>query len=238
MPPALPAADVAARAQKGAWLVDVRDAKPFAAGHPAGAINIGIRGRFETWTGIMIPWGEPFVLVGSDGEVQEAAFRLKRIGYDAPAGFLKGGLDAWKQANLPVGSLKLVKPAGPPSADAGRHGPDHRGRASADRVDGPAHRQRAEHPVEQAVRRRQTPVQGHAGPHRVQLGLSLEHGGGRAPEDGFQERPQHGGWQRGMDCRRPADPERCRERTRFGRRPPREPSSSRNGWPPRSSNAC
>lgn len=46
----------------------------------------------------MIPWGEPFVLIGSDGEVQEAAFRLKRIGYDAPAGFLQGGLDAWKQA--------------------------------------------------------------------------------------------------------------------------------------------
>jgi hydroxyacylglutathione hydrolase len=109
-PPALPAADVAVRAQKGTWLVDVRDTKPFAAGHPAGAINIGIRGRFETWTGIMIPWGEPFVLVGSDGEVQEAAFRLKRIGYDAPTGFLKGGLDTWKQANLAVGSLKLVKP--------------------------------------------------------------------------------------------------------------------------------
>jgi glyoxylase-like metal-dependent hydrolase (beta-lactamase superfamily II)/rhodanese-related sulfurtransferase len=109
-PPALPAADVAAQSQKGAWLVDVRDAKPFAAGHPADAINIGIRGRFETWIGAMIPWGEPFVLIGSDGEVEEAALRLKRIGYDAPAGFLKGGLDAWKQAKLPVGSLKLVKP--------------------------------------------------------------------------------------------------------------------------------
>jgi glyoxylase-like metal-dependent hydrolase (beta-lactamase superfamily II) len=110
MPPALPAADVAARARKGAWLVDVRDTKPFAAGHPADAINIGIRGRFETWTGTMIPWGEPFVLVGSDGEVQEAALRLKRIGYDVPTGFLKGGPDAWKQANLPVGSIEMVKP--------------------------------------------------------------------------------------------------------------------------------
>jgi glyoxylase-like metal-dependent hydrolase (beta-lactamase superfamily II)/rhodanese-related sulfurtransferase len=109
-PPALPAADVAVRARKGAWLVDVRDPEPFAAGHPADAINIGIRGRFESWTGIMLPWGEPFVLVGSDDEVQEAAFRLRRIGYDAPAGFLRGGLDAWKQANLPVGSLTLVKP--------------------------------------------------------------------------------------------------------------------------------
>ncbi|MEI8140800.1 MAG: rhodanese-like domain-containing protein [bacterium] len=110
LPPALPAAEVAARAQKGAWLIDVRDTKPFAAGHPVDAINIGIRGRFETWTGIMIPWGEPFILVGSEGEVQEAAFRLKRIGYDVPAGFLQGGLDAWKKANLPVRSLTLLKP--------------------------------------------------------------------------------------------------------------------------------
>ncbi len=109
-PAALPPANVAAQAQKGAWLVDVRDTGPFAAGHPADAINIGIRGRFETWTGIMIPWGEPFILIGSDGEVQEAAFRLKRIGYDAPAGYLQGGPDAWKQANLPVGSFALVKP--------------------------------------------------------------------------------------------------------------------------------
>lgn len=109
-PPALPATDVFSRSQKGTWLIDVRDATVFAAAYPQGAINIGIRGRFETWTGIMIPWGEPFVLAGSDEEVREAAFRLKRIGYDAPAGFLQGGLDAWKQAGQPLGSLKLLKP--------------------------------------------------------------------------------------------------------------------------------
>ena len=111
-PLALSAADVAAQGQKGAWIIDVRDAMAFAAAHPQGSINIGVRGRFETWTGIMIPWGESFVLAGSDGEVREAAFRLKRIGYDAPAGFLQGGMDAWKEAKLPVGSLKLLKPQG------------------------------------------------------------------------------------------------------------------------------
>jgi len=93
-PPALPAAETLAQSQKGTWLVDVRDAAEFAAAHPKGAISIGIRGRFETWTGTMIPWGEPFILVGSDEEVREAAFRLKRIGYDAPAGFLQGGPEA------------------------------------------------------------------------------------------------------------------------------------------------
>jgi glyoxylase-like metal-dependent hydrolase (beta-lactamase superfamily II)/rhodanese-related sulfurtransferase len=109
-PPALSAADVLVQGQKGTWLVDIRDAKAFAAAHPQGAISIGIRGRFETWTGIMIPWGDPFALIGSEDEVREAAFRLKRIGYDTPVGYLQGGVDAWKQAKLPVGSLKLLMP--------------------------------------------------------------------------------------------------------------------------------
>ena len=110
MPAALAPAAVAALAHKGAWLVDVRDPEPFAAGHPADAINIGIRGRFESWSGIMIPWGEPFVLVGLAGDIQEASFRLKRIGYDAPAGFLEGGVEGWAQAGLPTRAIKLVKP--------------------------------------------------------------------------------------------------------------------------------
>ena len=110
VPPALAPTEVDALAKSGAWMLDVRDAAPFSAKHPAGAINVGIRGRFETWTGIMIPWGAPFVLVGSDEEVLESAFRLKRIGYDAPAGYLKGGTEAWAQAGLPVNSIKLVKP--------------------------------------------------------------------------------------------------------------------------------
>jgi hydroxyacylglutathione hydrolase len=109
MPAALTAPEVSAMAKKGTWLVDVRDAKAFAATHPQGAINIGIRGRFETWTGIMIPWGEPFVLIGSNQEVLESASRLKRIGYDTPAGFLQGATEGWKTAGLPVGSLKLVQ---------------------------------------------------------------------------------------------------------------------------------
>ncbi len=110
IPPALAAKDVATQAKKGAWIIDVRNAKAFAGAHPQDAISIGIRGRFETWTGIMIPWGEPFILAGTDEDVREAAFRLKRIGYDHPAGFLRGGMDAWKQADLPMGSLTLLQP--------------------------------------------------------------------------------------------------------------------------------
>jgi glyoxylase-like metal-dependent hydrolase (beta-lactamase superfamily II)/rhodanese-related sulfurtransferase len=111
MPAEVPPRDLGARLAEGAWLVDVRDAAQFARGHVAGAINIGIRGRFETWTGTMIPWGESFLLAGSREEIREAATRLKRIGYDAPAGAVLADEAAWKQANLAPASLKLVKPA-------------------------------------------------------------------------------------------------------------------------------
>ena len=135
-PAALAPAAVAALAHKGAWLVDVRDPEPFSAGHPADAINIGIRGRFESWTGIMIPWGEPFVLVGSAGEVQEAAFRLKRIGYDAPAGFLQGGVDGLGPSRPADSHAQAREARRAAPTDAGWHGPDHRGRAPPDGVDG------------------------------------------------------------------------------------------------------
>lgn len=110
-PPALTPEEVQKQEQAGAWVVDMRDGRSFALGHPARAVNIGLRGRFETWTGIMIPWGQPLILVGeTDADVEEAAYRLHRIGYDAPAGYLKGGVAAWKQAGLPMNTVQLVQP--------------------------------------------------------------------------------------------------------------------------------
>lgn len=80
------------------YVIDLRDAQSFAAGHIPNAVNIGLRGRLETWTGIMVPWGSSLVLCGSPAETTEAAFRLHRVGYGV-AGVLS--FDAWSQANLP-----------------------------------------------------------------------------------------------------------------------------------------
>ncbi len=110
MPPALTPQQVEAAVGKGAWLIDVRDAGAFAEAHVPQALNIGIRGRFETWTGIMIPWGEPFVLIGSEVEVAEATFRLHRIGYDSPTGYLAGGTAAWIRSGLSQEKVALVTP--------------------------------------------------------------------------------------------------------------------------------
>jgi rhodanese-related sulfurtransferase len=49
-------------------------------------------------------------LVGGVDEVKEGVFRMRRIGYDAMAGYLAGGLEAWIAAGNPVRTSKLVQP--------------------------------------------------------------------------------------------------------------------------------
>ncbi|MFC1823512.1 rhodanese-like domain-containing protein [Thermodesulfobacteriota bacterium] len=110
LPSALSPEQLKEMTAKGAWLIDLRNQKAFCEGHIPDAINIDLRGRFETWTGIMIPWDTPFILIGSEDEIKEATFRLHRIGYDKPAGYLKDGMAAWDNTGLPKQVVKLVPP--------------------------------------------------------------------------------------------------------------------------------
>ena len=111
MPAPKSAKDVAAALRKGAWMLDLRDQEDYAAAHVAGAINVAVRGRLDTWTGIVVPFNEDLYLVGSDDEVREATFRLRRIGYDRLAGYLKGSIEGWRSAGQPVRSSRLVDAA-------------------------------------------------------------------------------------------------------------------------------
>jgi len=88
------------------YLVDLRDSKSFAAGHIPNSVNIGLRGRFETWTGIMVPWGSNMVVCGTVDDLKEAAHRLHRIGYTTKA----LAFDEWVKAGMGLLSNKLVSP--------------------------------------------------------------------------------------------------------------------------------
>jgi hydroxyacylglutathione hydrolase len=89
------------------YVVDVRGADAYAAGHIPKSINIGVRGRLETWVGIMIPWGAPLVLTGSPAEVQEAVYRLHRVGYGAPGHLF---YETWQKAGRPVAKTEGIDP--------------------------------------------------------------------------------------------------------------------------------
>jgi rhodanese-related sulfurtransferase len=88
------------------FVIDVRNAQQYAAGHVPNSVNIALRGRFETWTGTMVPWDAKTVVTGSEEEVQEAHYRLHRVGYQ-PECLL---FDAWSQAGLPLAKNEMTTP--------------------------------------------------------------------------------------------------------------------------------
>ncbi|MHC4181520.1 MAG: rhodanese-like domain-containing protein [Planctomycetota bacterium] len=90
----------------GYYVVDVRGADEYAAGHIPNSVNIALRGRFETWTGIMVPWDAKVVLTGSVEQIQEALYRLHRVGYRPQC----LAFDAWKQAGLPLTRNEMITP--------------------------------------------------------------------------------------------------------------------------------
>ena len=93
------------------YVVDIRDSSVYAAEHIPRSVNIGIRGRFETWVGIMVPWtmheSDKLVVLGSKAELKEALYRLHRIGYEA--GVLTP--ESWKAAKLPTKKVDFIKPS-------------------------------------------------------------------------------------------------------------------------------
>ena len=70
----------------------------FAAGHLAGAINVGLAGRFAEYVGEVVPAGTPIVLVADDGTEHEAKIRLARIGFDDVIGHLADPITAMREA--------------------------------------------------------------------------------------------------------------------------------------------
>ncbi len=112
MPRALSPSEVRAAIDAGAWVVDLRDARSYARLHLEGSINVSVRGRLDTWTGMIVPFDAPLVLVGSGDEVREAAFRFKRIGLDRVAGHLAPEeLEGARAAGIPLRTTELVAPA-------------------------------------------------------------------------------------------------------------------------------
>ena len=88
------------------YVVDLRSAADYATGHIPNSVNIGLRGRLETWTGIMVPWGAKLALVGSLPELKEAVSRLHRIGYRADV----VTWEAWQKSGLPIATNAPVRP--------------------------------------------------------------------------------------------------------------------------------
>jgi rhodanese-related sulfurtransferase len=75
-------------AAEGAVLLDTRSPEAFASGHLAGAVNVGLDGRFAEYAGDVLRPDQQVVVMGDPGRGTEAKVRLARIGFDQVVGEL------------------------------------------------------------------------------------------------------------------------------------------------------
>jgi hydroxyacylglutathione hydrolase len=111
-PVALIAQQVAAYANLGYVVLDVRPASEFGAGHIPGALNIGLGGQFASWAGALVPLGAPVIIVSEEEEqVDEAVTRLARVGHDSARGYLRGGMRAWRESGFGLDEVAQISVA-------------------------------------------------------------------------------------------------------------------------------
>ncbi len=104
-----PEAFEAAANETQAIMLDVRHQKDFITAHVPRSIFIGLNGGFAPWVGALIKdVNQPLLLIVDEGKEKEAITRLSRVGFDKVLGFLKGGIDAWEDADKELDSLMSV----------------------------------------------------------------------------------------------------------------------------------
>ena len=101
--------ELASELATGANALDVRPCNRFAAGHVPGSVNIALSGQFASWAAIVFgltSW--PIIIADTTEQVSEARVRLARVGIEEIRGYLLGGVEAWKQAGLPLAQMPQI----------------------------------------------------------------------------------------------------------------------------------
>ena len=96
-----------------AVLMDGRDTREFDATHVPGSINVTmIRAAVGTRAAWVVdPDAEVVVTAATDGEARRLGRLLEAVGFRRVRGYLAGGVPAWRDAGLEVGSTPAVAPS-------------------------------------------------------------------------------------------------------------------------------
>lgn len=95
--------------ETGALVLDTRNTDVFAIGHIPNSLQIALDGSFAVWVGTLITdIKQRIVVVADKGREREAILRLARVGYENVAGYLEGGFDAWREADMPVATTEVI----------------------------------------------------------------------------------------------------------------------------------
>jgi hydroxyacylglutathione hydrolase len=93
-------------AKEDVQLIDNRTMLGFGGGHIAGAWNIGPRAELSLWAGWMLDPEKSIALVlPRDEDLPKVLRQFLRVGFTKFAGCLKGGMEAWVTAGLPLQEL-------------------------------------------------------------------------------------------------------------------------------------
>ncbi len=89
--------------------VDVRDMLASGGGFIEGALNIGLQPELSVWAGWVLDPDKPIALVSEkDSEIDEAVLFLWRVGFTKFAGYLTGGIAAWRTSGRPLAHIPQV----------------------------------------------------------------------------------------------------------------------------------
>ena len=106
---AITPAELKAMVDEGAAALDVRPGDLFAQGHVPGSINIALSGQFASWAGTVLGLSaRPILIAESPEQLSEARLRLARVGIENVAGYLQGGVAAWKQAGFALAGVPQI----------------------------------------------------------------------------------------------------------------------------------
>lgn len=107
-PSPLTPAEFKQRMDGGAIVIDASMPAAFGGAHIKGAYSIWLDG-LPAFAGWMLPYDKPLLLVLEDAAHLETAVRhLMRTGYDAVAGYLRGGIEGWYNAGFPIEDLHTL----------------------------------------------------------------------------------------------------------------------------------
>src|SRR3954468_12474602 len=100
---ALSGDDLAAALEGDALIVDARSTDAHATARIPGSLSIPAGSSFGTWLGWLVDADRPIVLlVERPDDLDDLARQAIRIGYEATAGYIDGGLAAWRRSGRPV----------------------------------------------------------------------------------------------------------------------------------------
>ena len=92
-----------------ALVIDTRKKDDFVKGFIPGSVFIGIDDSFAPWVGTLVTdLKQPILIVADANREEEVITRLARVGYDNTIGYLKGGMEAWSTAGLPLDAVDEI----------------------------------------------------------------------------------------------------------------------------------